>query len=110
MTNSEVLACQTPFILWLRLPYELLLIIDWISQAQLCRLMRDEHVAQLRRTGICGSLDFFTIASSPTARQVLSQTIGLPADLVEAILQSLQTDPISLRLAEVLDALRKPVN
>ncbi|MGL3104158.1 hypothetical protein [Bradyrhizobium sp. BR 1432] len=108
VTNAEVLACQNPFILWLRLPYELLLIINWISQAQLYRVMRDEHFAKLRQTGICGSLDFVGIASSPEALKALARAINMPVELVQAAINALQSDPIFIRLAEVQNALRQP--
>lgn len=109
VTNAEVLACQNPFILWLRLPYELLLIINWISQAQLYRLLREEHFVKLRQVGICGSLDFVCVASSPNALQTLAQFVALPVEFVDALIKSLQKDPIFIRLAEVQEALRKPV-
>jgi hypothetical protein len=110
VTNSEVLACQNPFILWLRLPYELLLIMNWISQAQLYRLMREDHFVKLRQAGICGSLDFVSVASSPGAVQALAAVIALPIELVQALIGSLQEDPIYARLAEVEAALRQPIS
>jgi len=108
VTNAEVLACQNPFILWLRLPYELLLIVNWISQAQLYRLMREDHFVKLRQGGICGSLDFVCVASSPDALKVLSEIVDLPVELVEGLIKSLQCEPIFIRLAEVQNALRQP--
>ncbi|WP_407185166.1 hypothetical protein [Bradyrhizobium centrosematis] len=107
-TNAEVLACQNPLILWLRLPYELLLIINWISHAQLYRLMPEEHFVKLRQAGICGSLDFFRIGSAANALPVLASIIQLPTELIEAILGSMQSDPLFVRLLEVQDALRQP--
>lgn len=110
VTNAEVLACQNPFILWLRLPYELLLIINWISQAQLYRMMREEHFVKLRQAGICGSLDFVGTASSSETLEILAQLIGLPVKLIQGLIEALKADPIFIRLAEVQTALRQPFN
>jgi hypothetical protein len=46
--NAQVLAHQNPFLMLPRLPYELSLIVDWISQAQLYALVRDERLKALR--------------------------------------------------------------
>lgn len=108
VTNAEVLACQNPFILWLRLPYELLLLIDWISQAQLYRIMKEDKFTKLRAIGICGSLDFVLIASSPEACEAVAQTIGLSTKVVDALAAGLRVDPTFLRLEEVQSALRQP--
>jgi hypothetical protein len=32
--SAQVLACQNPFIIWPKLPYDLGLIVDWIAAAQ----------------------------------------------------------------------------
>ena len=42
ITDAQVLSCQNPFTLWVRLPYEFWLIVDWISQAQLYVCLREE--------------------------------------------------------------------
>jgi len=109
VTNAEVLACQNPFILWLRLPYELLLIIDWISQAQLYRIMKEEKFTKLRSIGICGSLDFAAVLSGPDAAASVVQQIGLSPEMLEAIISAIRTDPIFIRLDEVQNALKQPV-
>lgn len=108
VTNAEVLACQNPFILWLRLPYELLLIINWISQAQLYRIMKDEKFAKLRSLSICGSLDFIAVMSRPEGSAAAAQQIGLPPEILDAVLSATKADPIFIRLDEVQNALRQP--
>jgi len=108
VTNAAVLACQNPFILWLRLPYELLLLIDWISQAQLYRLMKEDKFVKLRGIGICGSLDFVLVASNPDACEAVAQHIDLPSKVVGALISALRADPTFIRLDEVQGALRTP--
>jgi hypothetical protein len=108
VTNAEVLACQNPFMLWLRLPYELLLLIDWISQAQLYRIMKEDKFMKLRGMGICGSLDFVHFASDPDARDVVAQALGVPSKVVEALIAAVWADPVFLRLAQVQEALQQP--
>jgi hypothetical protein len=109
VTNAEMLACQNPFMLWLRLPYELLLLIDWISQAQLYRIMKEVKFSQLRDVGICGSLDFEKVVSDADAREAIAKKIGLEVKIVESLLDALRADPLFIRLAQVQDALRSPM-
>ena len=40
--SAHALSRQNPFIIWAKLPYDLSLIIDWIAQAQLYVVVRDE--------------------------------------------------------------------
>lgn len=108
VTNAEILACQNPFILWLRLPYELLLIINWISQAQLYRIMKEEKFGKLRSLGICGSLDFVAVVSNPDASAKVAKQIGLAPEMLEAVISAIKADPIFMRLDEVQNALKQP--
>jgi hypothetical protein len=46
--SAQYLACQNPFVLWPRLPYDLLLLIDWIGQAQLYRWAKEVRLRKMR--------------------------------------------------------------
>ena len=46
--SSEVLALQNPFRLLPRVPYDLSLLVDWIAQAQLYVLVKDDVLQKLR--------------------------------------------------------------
>ncbi|HWA90893.1 MAG TPA: hypothetical protein VG889_12710 [Rhizomicrobium sp.] len=50
--NCQDLAERNAIVLWLRTPFTLELICDWISQAQLCRLYDDDRLQLLRKAGI----------------------------------------------------------
>jgi hypothetical protein len=108
VTNSEVLACQNPFILWLRLPYELLLVTNWISQAQLYRIVKEDRLLALRAICICGILDFATVAADQKAREAIAPVIGVTPDVIEAYIAALNQDVAYIRLREVNLALAKP--
>jgi hypothetical protein len=108
VTNAEVLACQNPFMLWLRLPYELLLIIDWISQAQLYRVVKEEGLSNLRKIGVCGSLDFALLTADADACMFVAKALGVSDKMVAAVTIALKADPTFTRLAEIHQALSKP--
>jgi hypothetical protein len=101
VTNAQVLAYQNPFILWLRLPYELLLVIEWISQAQLYRTLKEPNLVALRELCVTGVLDFIRIGSDPKGRDAIAAKVGLSADSLEALVSSLTRDPAFQRLWEV---------
>ena len=108
VTNAEVLACQNPFILWLRLPYELLLVMDWISQAQLYRVVKEQKLSSLREYCVGGILDFVRMASDPKGRDAIAAKIAISSDSLDALVSSLRRDPAYHRLEQVDMALATP--
>jgi hypothetical protein len=105
VTNSEVLASQNPFILWLKTPYEFLLIIHWISQAQLYVIMKENKLFALRENGVSGILDFAKVTSDTETQGPLADKIGVPHEILHALIASFEENPEFQRLKQVNDAL-----
>jgi hypothetical protein len=104
--SAEVLAQQNPFRLLPRVPYDLGLILDWIAQAQLYALVRDDVLQKLRAIYIRNVFDLDIRLKDHQARQQLCEALGLAETAVKGILQQLECDTSYLRLREVKEAMR----
>jgi hypothetical protein len=104
--SAEVLAYQNPFLLLPRLPYDLGLLVDWISQAQLYVLVRETGLQQLRKLHVRTVFDLYIRLMDDQARADVCKALDCPETAGHALLQQLDQDISFLRLREVKDAMR----
>jgi len=71
--------------------------------------MKEDKLTRLRSIGICGTLDFALVASNAEAYEFVAQTLSLPAKVLTALIDGLHADAIFIRLAEVKEALQRPL-
>ena len=105
--SAQCLACQNPFLLWPRLPFDLGLITDWIAQGQLYALVRDEKLAKLRQIFVADIFDLYTRLKDPQAAPAICTLIGFDPGQVTALCQQIEDDQSFRRLREVRDAMHK---
>jgi hypothetical protein len=87
-------------------PYDLSLILDWISQAQLYVLVRDDILQRLRAIYIRNLFDLEIRLKDDQARQQVCDTLGLAESTAKAVLQQLECDTSYLKLREVKEAMK----
>jgi hypothetical protein len=106
--NCQKLATENPVIIWLRTQYNLILILDWISQAQLCVLFEDDKVKLLRQVGIRDMCAYYTAIFEEEGRTqiqiILRQQVSLP--IINAQFKAISADPAFQRLLELRKALQ----
>lgn len=103
--SAQVLARQNPFLLLPRLPYDLGLIVDWIGQAQLYVLVREQALNALRQVYVRDVFDLHVrLLSKPPCPKVCA-ALDLSAEEAAALGQQLDQDPSYARLLEVRTAL-----
>jgi hypothetical protein len=105
ISDAQVLSCQNPFMLWVRLPYDLGLIVDWIAQAQLYVCLREEGFRKARSLQIGDIHKFVSVLSDSNAAPDLCGELGLKASYVAPLLASLNGNPCFVRLREVVQAM-----
>jgi hypothetical protein len=105
ISDAQVLSCQNPFMLWIRLPYDLGLIVDWIAQAQLYVCLREEGFRKARSLQIGDIHKFVSVLGDPTAASDLCGELGLKTSYVAPLLASLNDSPCFVRLREVVRAM-----
>jgi hypothetical protein len=103
--SAQALACQNPFLIWPRLPYELGLIVDWIAQAQLYALVKEAALQKLRAAYVTDIFDLEVRLQDPGARAEMCQLLGVPEASAAALLRQIEDDQSFNRLREVRDAL-----
>jgi hypothetical protein len=105
ISDAQVLSCQNPLILWVRLPYELALIIDWIAQAQLYVCLREDGFRKARAQQIGDIHRFVSVLSYSPAASELCEDLGLRPSYVAPLLASLNQSPCFVRLRELKEAM-----
>jgi len=100
-----VLACQNPFLLWTRLPYDLGLLTDWIAQAQLYAFARDKGLQKLREICVNDFFDFYQRLASVKCAPAVCAAVNVDSNCAGVLLEQLETDQSFARLKEVRDAL-----
>jgi hypothetical protein len=105
ISDAQVLSCQNPFLLWVRLPYDLGLIVDWVAQAQLYVCLREEGFRKARSLQIGDIHKFVSVLSDPKAATDLCTELGLKPSYVAPLLSSLNNNPCFVRLREVVQAM-----
>ena len=101
ITDAQILSCQNPFTLWVRLPYEFGLIVDWISQAPLYVCVREEGFRAARAQQINNIRKFYAVLSDPLSSPQLCDELKLQRAFVAPLLTSLNDNPSFVRLQEV---------
>jgi len=105
ITDPQVLSCQNPFTLWVRLPYEFAMIVDWISQAQLYVCLREEGMPKARAQQINDIHKFVKVMSTASGAADLCNELGLKPSFVAPLLASLSENACFVRLQEVKNAM-----
>jgi hypothetical protein len=105
ISDAQVLSCQNPLILWVRLPYDLALIVDWIAQAQLYVCLREEGFQKARAQQIGDIHKFVSVLSNPAAASDLCGELGLKPSYVAPLLASFNESPYFVRLREIKEAM-----
>jgi hypothetical protein len=103
--NAQVLAHQNPFLILPRLPYELSVIVDWISQAQLYVLVREERLKALRGVYIRNVIDLYVRLKNDAANQPVCAALGLDVSAAPSLVQQLEADAYFMQLKELSEAL-----
>jgi hypothetical protein len=106
--EASRLAASNPLGLALRTPYPLQQVIDWIGQAQLLVLLKEDRFNQLREQGIRTSFQFYgqanELADGHGAAPRSPVNLGGTLDVASA-LASLKADPAFEGAKEVFDKL-----
>jgi hypothetical protein len=76
--NCEKLATENPLVLWLRTPFGLQTIVDWIAQAQLIILFTPAKIQILREIGINDIFQYYTIINSDGGRAAIANELKIP--------------------------------
>jgi hypothetical protein len=103
--NCQKLACENAILIWLRTPYNLDVIVDWIAQAQLFLLFEPNYLENLRRAGIRDVFAYYTILLNPAARAAAQAVAGVPPDIMEQHSAVLAQDPKFTKLGELRRAI-----
>jgi hypothetical protein len=104
-----MLARQNPFLLLPRLPYDLGLLVDWIGQAQLYVLVKEDGLANLRALCVRDIFDLQIRLDDPQAQPQICGALRIDCKDAPALLLQLKGDPLIVRLQEVGTALAVPV-
>jgi hypothetical protein len=105
ISDAQTLACQNPLNLWIRLPYDLGLIVDWIGQAQLYVCLREDAFHKSRSFQIGDIHKFVSVLSDPAAAGDLCDELGLKRSYVAPLLAGLNDNPCFVRLRELVRAM-----
>jgi hypothetical protein len=105
--SAQFLACQNPFLLWIRLPYDLGILTDWIAQAQLYAFVREEKLETLREIYVNDIFDLYTRLCANECSPAISSVMGVDEACAPVLAQQLKEDQSFSRLREVRDALLK---
>jgi hypothetical protein len=105
--SAQFLACQNPFLLWIRLPYDLGILTDWIAQAQLYAFVREEKLENLRKIYVNDIFDLYTRLCAKECSPVISGLMGVDEACAPVLAEQLKEDQSFSRLKEVRDALLK---
>lgn len=103
--NAQILARQNPFLMLPRLPYELSLIVDWVSQAQLYALVRDERLKALRGLCIRNIVDLYIRLKNDTGNKPVCEALGRDASEAPALVEQLEADAYFMQIKQLVEAL-----
>jgi hypothetical protein len=104
LDNCQALSEHNPFIIWARTSYQLLHIVDWMSQAQLILLVKDAGIKKLRAHGIRDIFAFETSLSGK-GKQQLANILAISPEVADDLLRYLTNCPSFLRLKDVYGTL-----
>jgi hypothetical protein len=102
--NCQALADHNPFVIWARTAYQLLHIIDWMAQAQLCVLVGETGIHKLRMIAV---RDIFALeaAWAGQSKDAVANTLAITSDIATDMLAYLQGNPSFRRLKQVYQQL-----
>lgn len=83
------------------MPYDLAPIVDWIGQAQLYVLVRDETLKALHNIYVRDVFDLRVRLQCHNSRSAVYSGLGVAESDAPALLRQLDQDPLFGRLAEV---------
>jgi len=95
--NAQILACQNPFLIWPRLPYDLGLIVDWIAQAQLYTLVRERGLKALRGMCVYDVFDLYLRLRDDKARKEVCKILRISEDAGPVIVKQLGSERFVMR-------------
>lgn len=98
--NAHTLANHNPFIVWARTSFQLLHIMDWIAQAQLLVLVKEEGLHRLRFYGV---RDIFAleVALAGQSMEQVGSVLGWSRERCADALKYLRESPEFARLYDV---------
>ncbi len=103
--NCHKLSRENAIVVWLRTPYNLELIVDWIAQAQLCILFEPGKIQALREKGIRDIFAYANEAGEASALAELQKIVGAPLEIIKKHKDIIAADPAYQRLDELRKAL-----
>ena len=103
--NCQKLAAENPILIWVRTPYTLVLIADWIAQAQLCIHFEDDKVSLLRSVGIRDVFALVDSAANPAGQTSLATLLNVPEVFIADAAKAIAKTPAYRHLAELREAL-----
>ncbi len=104
--NCQKLACENAILIWLRTPYNLELIVDWIAQAQLCVLYEPDKIQTLRQNGIRDVFAYQEAIGGAEGLSAVQNLLQTPKGIIEGHRKAVATNPVFERLEELRRALR----
>ncbi|HWA90894.1 MAG TPA: hypothetical protein VG889_12715 [Rhizomicrobium sp.] len=125
--NCQDLAERNPVVLWLRTPFTLELLVDWMGQALLCLYFEDERIELLRQVGVRDVFGYMEgladDASMAAVVAVLNTAPAAPpadagaraprpaitADMLKMHKRAIPLDPAFVQLRELRTALAMPI-
>jgi hypothetical protein len=103
--SAHTLARANPLGTWPRLPYDLELIIEWVAQAQLYAIVRDEGIGKLRAKCVANIFHLQPRLSCDEARAEICAALEISNAAGLALLEQLSRDQSYVQLCELRDAL-----
>jgi hypothetical protein len=103
--NCQRLARENAIILWLRTPFNLEIIVDWVAQAQLCVLLEDDKIEALRRIGVRDIFGYLESIAPPPTRAAVQGILQIPIEVIEGHIEYIAKEPAFTRLQELRKAI-----
>jgi hypothetical protein len=102
--NAQVLAHQNPFMMLPRLPYELSLMVDWVSQAQLYALVKDKAFDALRKVYVRNIIDLHVRLKDDAGNAPVCAALALDTASAAALVRQLEADAFFMQLKQLAEA------
>jgi hypothetical protein len=107
LDSCQVLAERNPFLIYARTSYQLMHVVDWMAQAQLIGLSKDDGIKKLRAIGV---RDIFAleIGLAGGSKAHIAKVMGIPEATADDVLKYIRLCPAFARLKEVACSLVPP--
>jgi hypothetical protein len=104
--NCQKLSRENAITIWLRTPYKLELVVDWIAQAQLCVLFEDDKIEALRKAGVRDIFGYLDAITQVDARNAIHGVLGtVPVEIIDRHQAYIVGCPAFARLGELRKAI-----